>query len=71
MTNAKISAALNAWKQFFAAGKDAKHVQDLDTLAKLAKQSGDAQLLALADLCVMLEAAWMNGARQAEAETAA
>lgn len=72
MTNAKIAAALQAWKSFFVDGKDrSTAVEDLDTLATLAMQSGDADIQALCTLCVALEAAWMNGARHAEAELAA
>lgn len=72
MTHSNIAAALQAWKAFFVDGKDrSTAVEDLDTLTTLALQSGDATLQALGTLCMALEAAWLNGARHAEAEMAA
>ncbi len=71
MTKAQIIASLNAWKAFFVDGKNrSAAVENLDTLATLARQSGDAEIQALGTLCAALEAAWMNGARQVEAELA-
>lgn len=71
MTKAQLTAALNNWQAFFVEGKESrKPVMDVQDLAADARQFNDPSLDALASLCVMLEAAWMNGARQVEAELA-